>query len=355
MRSSPLIASFEQLSGGKSLKRVAGIRWANEVEVWESVLQHRLHVTAMLYSHQDHYSRRHGVSLETGDFKNLSRLCDILGPLREFTRRMEGNKPTGSKVIVMWLELLLHLDGMEEKFAEFSDLCDALQAARLKAKQYLNRATECDPLLLATALNPLYRLVFFEKYQEQLGIAPASVRALLASFCARIIEGEAAQPSASQPRKRKRLGSPSYFHCFGEDTDAPAPSEDTIAAEINRYNRNVGVSAQSNVADPLEWWKENSYVFPILSKAARQCLSVLGSQAVTERLFSASAAVCNPRRMGNFKAEAISTQVGVDQLLLNGYRAAGSWGRAQGIIDEFEPVRLRPRGRNSDVQPPDKS
>lgn len=334
MRSSHLVAAFKAEGKQRALKRVAGIRWANDVEVWQSVLAQREAVGQMLFKHASHYHGRHGIKLETADFLNLAHLVEILSPLRDATRLMEGSTPTGSSVLHMWLKLIDHLETKRSEFASSPDLVSALEAAIEKARSYLRKSAESRPILIATALNPQCRLRFFDK-NECLGVRSREVKALLVDVC---LQSCATEPIAVAAPQQRSRASASKFLDFGDESDEDLSFEDVLEDQISRYNRRKGVLPGSAdfQDDPLRWWKLNGHLFPALAKLARCYLSVLASQAVTERLFSASAAVCNPRRMGNFHPETISTQVGTDQLLLNGYRATGGWGVAQGIIERHK-------------------
>lgn len=337
MRSSHLVAAFEELSGGRALKRVAGIRWANDVEVWESVLEHRQSIHLMLLNHLSHYTK-HGIRLDGTDYIALERLQMILAPLRDFTRDMESNKATGSMVIHMWLQLVLHLKTMRSRHSDAPDLVCALSAAIRKAEGYLSQASQCRPLLLATALNPQCRLRFFSKNSKHLSTTSNEVRGLLIDVCEQIFQKQVQTPRNIDEEEPSRLFTTpaSQFLDFGEESDEEQTPTMVVEAEIDRYNlRSMMAGSQALQHDALQWWKVNSHLFPTLSKAAQRYLSVLGAQAVTERLFSASAAVCNPRRMGNILPETISTQVGTDQLLLNGYGAGGEWSDAQEVIRRY--------------------
>lgn len=337
MRSSHLVAAFRQLSGGRALKRVAGIRWANDVEVWESVLEHRQSIHLMLLNHHSHYTK-HDIRLEGTDYLALERLQSILAPLRDFTRDMEGNKPTGSLVIHMWLQLVLHLKTMRSRYSDAPDIVCALSAAIRKAEGYLAQASQCRPLLIATALNPQCRLRFFSKNSRYLSTSSNEVRGLLIDVCEQIFQEQAQTPQQLDSDKPEALSTAptSQFLDFGDDSDEEQTPTMVVEAEIDRYNhRSSMAGSQGLQQDALKWWEVNSHLFPTLSKAAQRYLSVLGAQAVTERLFSASAAVCNPRRMGNILPETISAQVGTDQLLLNDYRAGNEWGDAQEVIRRY--------------------
>ncbi|EJT47470.1 hypothetical protein A1Q1_03725 [Trichosporon asahii var. asahii CBS 2479] len=333
-RSAHLSAEFEKKSGGRSLKQVSGIRWGNDIEVWESVLSLHSSISGMLLDHATHYGK-HDIELDTNDFINLRVLIDVLGPLRDFTRQMEGNRPTGAFVLNMWLQLLAHLHEMRRKYAKSTEIEQAVDVARHKAEYHLRRAAQCRPIIIATALNPRCRLSYFNKNQ-QLGIDALDVKRLLIAACE---EAEARDCSSDEIRPQALASEvlkvqEDAFYC--DDVTEDEGSFPVIEGEIDRYNRRIGASPRSREVqhDPLEWWRLNQHAFPTLAKVARHHLSVLAAQAVTERLFSASGAVCEAKRMGRLHPRTISTQVGVDQLLRNGHKCKGDWGTAQSIVSK---------------------
>lgn len=59
--------------------------------------------------------------------------------------------------------------------------------------------------------------------------------------------------------------------------------EDKIDEEIQKY---LALPEAEYEEEPLEWWKRNSGIFPLLSYLAKQYLCVLGTRVPSERVFS---------------------------------------------------------------------
>lgn len=59
---------------------------------------------------------------------------------------------------------------------------------------------------------------------------------------------------------------------------------DTQGNEVNVFN------------NPLPWWKENSYRFPLVAALARQMLAIPATSAQSERLFSKAGQIVTDRR-----------------------------------------------------------
>ena len=61
-------------------------------------------------------------------------------------------------------------------------------------------------------------------------------------------------------------------------------------------------AASAATEDPLVWWRENESCFPLLSKIAKKYLCIASTIVASERVFSASGYIVNPRR-NKLKAE----------------------------------------------------
>lgn len=251
MRSSFHVAQFKKLSkGGRALKRVAGIRWANDVEVWESVIEHQQAVFSMLVDHRTHYSK-HKISLTPEDFNNLIRLTTVLGRLRDLTRKMEANKPTGALVLDMWLHLFEHLNKVRRDYdQEAPDLVKAIDAAISKAEFYRAKALKCPPILLATALHPSGRLQFF-RVNEELGVPATYVHSLLLEVCEEITAGTEDPPVS--PIEALPDGETSKFLSYDSSGEIGKSTKVALHFEIEYYDKLHGTSHGSEQfsCDPL--------------------------------------------------------------------------------------------------------
>lgn len=63
--------------------------------------------------------------------------------------------------------------------------------------------------------------------------------------------------------------------------------------EIQRYQEEDILQRK---ADPLDWWKNHSILFPRLSKLAKEKLCALGTSVPCERLFSKAGLIVSQRR-----------------------------------------------------------
>ena len=89
--------------------------------------------------------------------------------------------------------------------------------------------------------------------------------------------------------------------------------EADVEEEFQRYNSIAGVSLQQpdavrSVFDPLLWWGQQRYNFPILSYLARQLLVIPASSAESERHFSGAGRIARKDR-NRLKDDAVESTV----------------------------------------------
>jgi hypothetical protein len=70
---------------------------------------------------------------------------------------------------------------------------------------------------------------------------------------------------------------------LGEEQDAIASIERQVEGEISKYQT---LSYLKITSDPLLWWKQKQFQFPILSCLARKYLCIPATEAPSERIFS---------------------------------------------------------------------
>jgi hypothetical protein len=68
---------------------------------------------------------------------------------------------------------------------------------------------------------------------------------------------------------------------------------DMTTDEVNRYNKISQISLDS---DPLLWWKENAFFFPLLANVAKSRLCIPATSVPSERIFSTAGDIVTAQR-----------------------------------------------------------
>lgn len=71
-------------------------------------------------------------------------------------------------------------------------------------------------------------------------------------------------------------------------------TETDCKSEIRRYKQ---AQRLSFTKDPLQWWKQNEFKFPLLAKVARRYLSIQPTSAPSERVFSKASRLLSSKRI----------------------------------------------------------
>ena len=96
----------------------------------------------------------------------------------------------------------------------------------------------------------------------------------------------------------------SLLNYLKERSGESSNDDDSLTIEANAFTARVvrhqmanfvSQSQQSHDVDLLQWWKTNETRFKSASRAARKYLAIPATSAPSERVFSLSGSICNPR------------------------------------------------------------
>ena len=133
------------------------------------------------------------------------------------------------------------------------------------------------------------------------------------------------QPEPSPPRNQSTstcMFQQLYQHARGAHrSPSPLPSSSRTSQdsasneEIALYNTSRFVSMQQDTLDVLAWWMQRENMFPILSRIARDVLSIPVSTVSSEAAFSSSGRIIDDRRCSLAPEMVEALTVGKDWLL----------------------------------------
>ncbi|KAE8241387.1 hypothetical protein A4X13_0g7437 [Tilletia indica] len=188
-----------------------------------------------------------------------------------------------------------------------NQIAAAVRAIKLKLGKYRELAAGNRATVLATLLHPNHRLKIFKHDYKTIRLGLRQ-------------QQWSENPGPDErfsPLKAARQQRDARVEQEDDEVECADPAEE----EIGRYIRNAAAWRTTD-GHPGKWWKDNEVEFPRLAKLARIILSVPGSTAAVERIFSRAGIMCSSRR-GRLTGETLDLLVtsyawmdqGVDRLV----------------------------------------
>ncbi|KAE8239132.1 hypothetical protein A4X13_0g8240 [Tilletia indica] len=216
-----------------------------------------------------------------------------------------------------------------------NQMAAAARAMKLKLGKYRSLAAGNRTTVLAAMLHPNHRLKIFKAdYPERVNEAESILREAVQEVVGKSksvnsgSQGEVPDGHKDEsPLKAARQERQARVQQGAESEDMD-PTDD----EVVRYIRGAAAWRDTD-GTPNKWWKDNECEFPQLSKLARIVLSVPGSTAAVERVFSHAGWIASARRarlngttMGMLVTSYAWMQQGIDRLvgLDDSAKAAGA-------------------------------
>ncbi|POW22148.1 hypothetical protein PSHT_01688 [Puccinia striiformis] len=216
-----------------------------------------------------------------------------------------------------------------------------------KTKTYLDEALDCDAIVIATALNPCFRLSIFQAwFPSHYSRAHKLLQDLYNEKKEELTASTQSKGPVPPPEKKQVKGSKRLVHQFDFFPNAvEAPVED----ELTIYLGGKWKVPSEEEGDSLKWWKEHSREFPVLALLARDFLACCATSASVERCFSAAADTCCTDQ-GSLAAKTIERCVSSHQWLVQGLQPDGAFETAQDVINQATQQKARDKARKAMAQ-----
>ncbi|KAE8225186.1 hypothetical protein CF319_g2029 [Tilletia indica] len=251
------------------------------------------------------------LNLSLDEIKLLRKVTDVLAYFLTLTKSVEREAATAANILRYHGALAYALKveiaearGTGGTVGNF--FAAALEVAADKLALYRERASACDPLLLASVLHPKYRLQTLSKDYPVSAVNRA--KELLRKEV-ELANGANAAPMLATLLSPAGAAKPQWRR-------SPEPAGEADTDEISAYL--VGGFPFRTGETILGWWRDNAKNLPVLAEVARRVLASAGSTAEVERVFSAAGRICTPRRR-RIAPETIQQLVISQQLIKAGY------------------------------------
>ncbi|EFP90297.2 uncharacterized protein PGTG_16323 [Puccinia graminis f. sp. tritici CRL 75-36-700-3] len=212
------------------------------------------------------------------DWDIVKKLNDIISEFYYVTKKMEGDIPSASMVLAKYRLLQQYLEGKLSTINE-DEFKNMINTMLKKINTYINKALACDAILLATALNPSYRLSMIQKWYPL--AFPRAQAILEAKFQQRkqALNDQDARDEDTPPPKKNTTLAPGggleedvnfFLDAANAETDTVSamylPCITIVDAAPENYDKLAAYLGgkywlpSSQAADCLTWWKLGSFI-----------------------------------------------------------------------------------------------
>ncbi|KAH9806873.1 hypothetical protein DFH28DRAFT_918799 [Melampsora americana] len=170
---------------------------------------------------------------------------------------MEGDGPTGCLVIPEFYALKVHLEARVEELSLGDALLPFVRSMQARVDRYFNEALQCNTTVMATILNPFFRLQFFERaFGQEHEITTRARKLLQDQFDLRQTNPNVTQPQpdpTAQSGQLNQAGPANLFQLF--KAEEPKVEANEIASYLKgTHPMSVKDNARQTKA-VLPWWR----------------------------------------------------------------------------------------------------
>ncbi|KAI7967067.1 hypothetical protein MJO29_000344 [Puccinia striiformis f. sp. tritici] len=337
---------------GQGLIAGYGIRWNIKFESRDRALHSRKVIAKLLENktdRQDKEGRKNYFSnfeISRDEWDVVETLNETLSEFYFLAKKTEGDISSGCTMISDYQCLMSFINEKLESCTEpeFKNMFNKMLS---KTKTYLDEALDCDAIVIATALNPCFRLSIFQAwFPSHYSRAHKLLQDLYNEKKEELTASTQSKGPVPPPEKKQVKGSKRLVHQFDFFPNAvEAPVED----ELTIYLGGKWKVPSEEEGDSLKWWKEHSREFPVLALLARDFLACCATSASVERCFSAAADTCCTDR-GSLAAKTIERCVSSHQWLVRGLQPDGAFETAQDVINQATQQKARDKARKAMAQ-----
>ncbi|XP_025410705.1 zinc finger BED domain-containing protein 1-like [Sipha flava] len=270
-------------------------RWNSTCNMIESVIKHRYSINFVISKNK----KTDEWFIKSAEVQNLKDLVKVLEPFKSVTNTLGGDKYVTASVANRLIKSLLNTiqtcetDSKFIKTVKLSILQD-LKIRREMMSPVLSKAAALDPRFheLKFISDEQKTLIWEELETEICEMNPQSQEIINDQNKANEIENVISSDEDNPPPKKMRS-----LMADSDDEDEYSIGFETLmtaSRQLQNY-KNMTTKCHRD-EDPLKWWKENSNLYPEVSKLAKKYLSIIATSVPCERLFSEAGNITSKKR-----------------------------------------------------------
>ena len=218
----------------------------------------------------------------------LKEVVEILAPFEAVTREISSEKYTSASKIIPISK------GLQKLTSSHMETMPRLLTQNLIADmrtRFLNMKE--NKLLASATLLPRFKKLDFANKEA----AERAIRIIVSE----ISTEQPHQPSNPSPNPPSNHSSPtvaenSLWQFFDEQVSRVSAQRSTGTSAYTELQQFLKAPVVHRSCDPLQWWKDNSHVYPSLTESARRYLCTVATSVPAERLFSKAGELLSIRR-----------------------------------------------------------
>ena len=262
----------------KKLIQNCTTRWNSTYYMLDRLLEMRWPISAVLSDETVTKRSDRYLDLTNEHWSLAEELIKVLKPFEVATNLFCYDKQsTISCILPVLQELLQHLESSEDDSKTIAAFKKTVRT-EIKERWQFNNLESTSCMVLSSALDPRFKPLKFIKEEEM-----ENIKLHLVSQISNLpIYQDHGYATEEEPPPTKKSAMEIIFG-GDDDSSLTSHSADSPTDEVTQFIAEKAVSKSSSVT---LWWKQNSYKYPRLARIARQYLSIPGTSATSERVFS---------------------------------------------------------------------
>ncbi|POW02909.1 hypothetical protein PSTT_11468 [Puccinia striiformis] len=307
-------AEFEALSkeldhSEPALVAGHGARWDIKFLSRDRAYQRRQIIDKLLKSEKERQGRHGGknfyqdIEISEDDWEIVKEFNEVLSEFYSIIERMEGEISSAGMMFVEYRSLKTYLTKKMNESSIEIDFKIMFSVMIEQIEKNLTDALNCDLVLLATIVNPTYRLSMFQMWFPS--HHPRAHTLIQTEFNKKSIDynhlnNSTANEIITTDRNQHERGDQldiDELELFPDSFNTSSTVR--VGDELSVYLGGKYKWPITQVNQPLKWWKEHADEFPILSLLARDYLGCCSTTTSIEGCFSKAIDVCCNAQDGN--------------------------------------------------------
>lgn len=288
----------------KSLIHDVVTRWGSTFKMIERFLEQQQACCAVLAADRSSWH----LMPKDSDVRTLEMVCQLLGPLNDFTDLLASETKTTLSSLKPVME---HITGILEEKEEDDALTKQMKKVMMDDLQQRYSSEDVSKLIdIACFIDPRFKGNFSQNKDETVMFTVEEAVKLeeitsrppqeLLAFTTAQEQGNSTStttvPSAATKKKDKSLSCLlKKITSAKQETvkEGDVPLKKRVIAEVKLYMSQPPISSDT---DPLAWWKIHAQELPLLGKVARKFLCIPATSVPSETVFSCSGHILVPHR-----------------------------------------------------------